>query len=226
MWKRSIGTMAVALLCAGAVLAQDQPQNQTKNRNRQDQTQGETRNRQDQTQGETKSRDSQDDTRSTDRQQRARTILNRAYLGVWMETAPDENGALVRQVRSDSPAAKAGLMPGDIVTKLDNRDVNDPKDISDAVAGKKAGDKLDIHVERNGKQMTLHALLEQRPRGFGAQRTPIYGGPAEGTAGGANDQIQQLERRIRQLERRVRELEARQGGGGGNPRTGTEQPKK
>ena len=62
-------------------------------------------------------------------------------------------GALVSAVTANSPAAKAGLQQGDIVTKFDGQAINDSDDLVAAVQSHKVGDQVraDVHPKRRGK---------------------------------------------------------------------------
>ena len=67
--------------------------------------------------------------------------VRRAYIGVSGQTAPiprrhavvagvdNTMGALLAQIEADSPAAKAGLLPGDVVIKLDGVEINGVDDL-------------------------------------------------------------------------------------------------
>jgi len=95
----------------------------------------------------------------------------RPYLGVAI--TPAENGVAVREVTPDSPAAKAGLKSGDQIRKVDDTDVKDPDSFLQMVAGKKPGDKLNLHLTRDGQEQTITVTLGERPA---SPRTPL-GGP-------------------------------------------------
>lgn len=62
---------------------------------------------------------------------------------------PDESGALVRGVEPGSPAAKAGLLPGDIIRKLDGQTMKSNEDVVKFVGRQKVGVTLRIEVLRN-----------------------------------------------------------------------------
>ncbi|MGA8153454.1 MAG: Do family serine endopeptidase [Terriglobales bacterium] len=72
----------------------------------------------------------------------------------------DANGALVTQVEPSSPAAKAGLKIGDVITELDGRKVTDASDLQMAVGLKTPGTTIKLGVLRDGKDMTLPVTLE------------------------------------------------------------------
>ena len=66
-----------------------------------------------------------------------------------------DEGALVADVSTDSPAEMAGLKAGDVVTAFGGKDIKDPKALSRAVADLAPGTKSSISVWRNGKQKDL-----------------------------------------------------------------------
>lgn len=93
------------------------------------------------------------------------------YLGITIQTiSPDiaralhmdpekPLGLLVNEVSEDSPAAKAGIQPGDVITEADGRTVLVPHDISQFVVTAKVGDKLHLTLDRNGKTRKLEAVV-------------------------------------------------------------------
>ncbi len=64
-------------------------------------------------------------------------------------------GALVRSVESGGPAEKAGVEPGDVITKVDGRTVERSGDLPRIVGGTKPGTKSTIQVFRNGNYRDL-----------------------------------------------------------------------
>jgi serine protease Do len=74
---------------------------------------------------------------------------NDAFLGVVTEEA--EQGAKVNQVSDESPAAKAGLKEGDIITKVNDIKIDGPASLYDAIGKSKPEDKVTISYIRNGK---------------------------------------------------------------------------
>jgi putative serine protease PepD len=91
--------------------------------------------------------------------------ITRAYLG--LETAPASSGANVgaevRRVVPGGPGNQAGLRVGDVILRLDGKDVNEPSDVSAAIAPKRPGDVVEIQVERNGRLLKPKATLGKRP---------------------------------------------------------------
>ena len=82
---------------------------------------------------------------------------NEAFLGVVTEET--EQGAKVNQVSDESPAAKAGLKEGDIITKVNDIKIDGPASLYDAIGKSKPEDKVTISYIRNGKINTLVASL-------------------------------------------------------------------
>lgn len=97
--------------------------------------------------------------------------FNRAYLGVSYRVINEElakendvvKGAFIQSVISDSPAEKAGLTQGDIVTKIDGKTLSDEFQISNAVSQKKVGDKMALEVWKDGQIRSVTATLELAP---------------------------------------------------------------
>ncbi|MGE5232881.1 MAG: PDZ domain-containing protein [Acidobacteriota bacterium] len=100
--------------------------------------------------------------------------LGRGYLGVGLLDltrelrahfgVPADAGVMVSSVDKDSPAAKAGLEAGDIVTAVDGKPVRDSWGIGRAVRGKKTGDKIEIDVWHNGHTGRVTATAAERDR--------------------------------------------------------------
>ncbi|HJV30496.1 MAG TPA: trypsin-like peptidase domain-containing protein [Gaiellaceae bacterium] len=86
--------------------------------------------------------------------------IERAFLGVQLAEADD--GAQVAAVTSGSPADRAGLKQGDLITEVDGEQVS-ADDLRRAVAGHKPGDKVELTVRRDGGTQTVTATLGKRP---------------------------------------------------------------
>ncbi len=72
-------------------------------------------------------------------------------------------GALVASVTPDSPAQKAGLTPGDVITEADGRKIETVHDLPRLVAAQPIGSKLDLTVLRGGKEQKLEATIAEMP---------------------------------------------------------------
>jgi serine protease Do len=72
---------------------------------------------------------------------------------------PEAKGALVSQVRRNSPASEAGIKVGDVVVGYDGKQVEDTRQLRNFVAATKPGSRATIEVIRNGKHETLTATI-------------------------------------------------------------------
>ena len=89
--------------------------------------------------------------------------IKRAYLGV--STGPDstDDGAVVMSITQDGPAAGSGLRTGDRITKVGDRAVSEPDDLSSAVLEFKPGQRIKLTVVRGGDERTIDVQLGTRP---------------------------------------------------------------
>jgi S1-C subfamily serine protease len=95
--------------------------------------------------------------------------VRRAKLGVTVQgITPDlatslglssTRGALVSGVEESSPAAKAGLRQGDVITSYNGRNVEDSNQLRNSVASTKPGASVSLQVLRNGRTETLQATV-------------------------------------------------------------------
>jgi len=91
--------------------------------------------------------------------------VTRGMLGVMIQEVTPElakelglseaKGALVSQVNADSPAAKAGVKPGDVIVRYDGREVESTTHLRNMVAATAPGTEAKLVVIRNGKEETL-----------------------------------------------------------------------
>lgn len=84
---------------------------------------------------------------------------NRAMLGVTTEKA--DEGTEVQSVTKESGAEKAGLKEGDIITKVDDKKIEDPDDLSAAIKTHKPGDKVSVTYLRDKKEQKATAELSK-----------------------------------------------------------------
>ena len=82
------------------------------------------------------------------------------FLGV--STEKDDAGAKIESVTKGSAAEKAGLEKGDIITKIDDKKIEGPSDLSEIISAKKPKDEVKINFKRNGKDKTIKASLQER----------------------------------------------------------------
>jgi serine protease Do len=104
---------------------------------------------------------------------------NEAFLGVVTEET--EQGAKVNQVTDESPAAKAGLKEGDIITKVNDIKIDGPASLYDAIGKSKPEDKVTISYIRNGKissQVVGLAKNKNTMQYYNFSRPEGQGGPS------------------------------------------------
>ncbi len=97
--------------------------------------------------------------------------ISRPYLGVrYRFIAKDlallnevPQGAYVQEVVASGPAEKAGIKPGDIITKVNGQTVDSENKISDVIKTASIGGKVDLDIYRDGKTLKVSATLEELP---------------------------------------------------------------
>lgn len=87
------------------------------------------------------------------------TDTKRAMLGV--TTDGDEKGARVTDVTDESAAEKIGLKEDDIITKIDDKEIKNPDDLSAAISKHKPGDKVTVQWLRDKKEQKATAELSK-----------------------------------------------------------------
>jgi S1-C subfamily serine protease len=87
-----------------------------------------------------------------------------AFFGDVIEDLQDE-GVPVEQVWRDTPAAAAGMQPGDLIVKVDGIRVRDEHDIYRIIFNHSVGEELNFTTTRDGgKRIEFNLLLEEFPR--------------------------------------------------------------
>ena len=72
-----------------------------------------------------------------------------------------KQGVLITEVIEDSPAEKAGMKAGDVVIRFGDEKIKDNEDLVDAVHDGKPGDRVEITIIRDKKEMKVQAELER-----------------------------------------------------------------
>ena len=85
---------------------------------------------------------------------------SRPFLGV--TTEKNDNGAKINEVAKGSPAEKAGLKEGDIITKIGNKKIADPANLMDVIRSYKPKDQVEVYYQRNGNTNDTKAILADR----------------------------------------------------------------
>ena len=72
-------------------------------------------------------------------------------------------GVLVLEVRSGSPAASAGIRPGDVLIRAADRPLETVEDFLGVMRDRDPGDSLQVTLARGGDEQTVTVRLGQRP---------------------------------------------------------------
>ncbi len=86
----------------------------------------------------------------------------RVTLGVVPDYSEDVQGMKVGDVRSGTPAEKAGIKPGDIIVKMGDKEIKNIYDYTYALGDYNPGDEVEIVVLRNGEKISLKVKFEER----------------------------------------------------------------
>jgi serine protease Do len=89
--------------------------------------------------------------------------LEAGLIGVAPDPRPRDDGVLVRAVAPNSPAAKAGLKPGDLVEKVNGEPVTSLSDIKVALNRDFAGDTITVTWRREDQPRNAELTLETGP---------------------------------------------------------------
>jgi serine protease Do len=111
--------------------------------------------------------------------------VSRGWLGVQIQQVTPEiakslglskgEGALVADVTTGGPAAKAGFKQGDVILAFDGHKIDKVRDLPIVVAESAIGHKADVKIWRSGKEATLHpdiAAMPDNPQIAQAHRAP------------------------------------------------------
>jgi serine protease Do len=114
-------------------------------------------------------------------------VVQRGYLGVQVRdlapevaqrlNVPGGAGVVIGDVNDNTPAAKAKLKPGDIITALAGKPVKDGKALQEVVLSLPINKPAEVSIVRDGQAIQVSVLIEEQPQDFGytrlsPQRTP------------------------------------------------------
>lgn len=124
--------------------------------------------------------------------------IERGYLGVSLQALnkeirdsidfKDPNGAYVRAIVRGSPAQKAGILPGDVITKIENIPVKDEKTALQQVANLKPSKNCSVEIFRRGEYLTFTVSLGERKQPKDMQEKPKKKKQQEEEAPAAEDE--------------------------------------
>ncbi|MEO1483605.1 MAG: DegQ family serine endoprotease [Myxococcota bacterium] len=108
--------------------------------------------------------------------------VSRGFLGISIQNVDrnlaeamgldDTRGVLVGGVNSDSPAEQGGLEAGDVILKVNDKEVTNTGELRNAIALAGAGNSVQLEVVRESKRKTLTVELGEKP-GSGSPRAEV-----------------------------------------------------
>lgn len=139
--------------------------------------------------------------------------VQRGRLGVYIQEVSPElapsfgldkpRGALVAQIEPNSAAARAGLKTGDIVLKVDGKEINESGELPRIVGERAPGSKIRLDIWRDGKSREVTAVLDELA--------------AEESAPGRNEQGKNTRGKVDKLGLNLRALTSREAAHLGEP---------
>jgi serine protease Do len=119
----------------------------------------------------------------------------RGYLGIQTralqsdDTSSDTDGVTVAEVMPGSPAAQAGVQPGDVIRKFDGRDVKNFPALRTFVAQTQLNKQVELEIMRNGKPLKVMTQIKEQPIDYQSARVSPKRGPSQPQPPGqSNDQ--------------------------------------
>lgn len=98
--------------------------------------------------------------------------VTRGYIGVMVQEVDDNmaralglnkpQGVIIQEVLKDGAAASADIKAGDVILKIDGREVNQPNELQTYVASKSAGDQVTVELFRDGSIIERKVTLKAR----------------------------------------------------------------
>ncbi len=112
-------------------------------------------------------------------------VVRRAYLGVAIDEVTPElagqlgvpagEGVLINEVFPDTPAAEAGLEPGDVIVSFAGQRVTEPRELQEVVERLPLDTSQEMQIVRDGEPRTLEVVVRSLPEDFGRRLPPSPG---------------------------------------------------
>jgi serine protease Do len=101
-------------------------------------------------------------------------MVNRGWIGVQVQPVTDDiaeslglkknEGALVAEPQAGSPAAKAGIVAGDVITAVNGHAVKDARDLAKQIAAMASGSSVKLTLWRKGEEKSMTVTLGELPK--------------------------------------------------------------
>ena len=124
-------------------------------------------------------------------QLREHGTVTRGWIGVQIQPVTKDiaeslglkkaQGALVAEPQANSPAVKAGIEAGDVITAVNGKDVKGPRDLAKEIGAMSPGTKVRLAILHKGSEKTITLALGQMPKEQEASTTPSNKNGEQGT---------------------------------------------
>jgi len=114
-------------------------------------------------------------------------MVNRGWIGVQIQPVTADiaeslgmkgtGGALVTEPQADSPAAQAGVLPGDVISAVNGNTVKDARDLAKQIGAMDSGSSVKLTVWRKGEEKNISLTLGELPKEREARATMPNSGP-------------------------------------------------
>ncbi len=141
---------------------------------------------------------------------------HRAWLGVMLAPAENDEGVQIDQVMRGSPAEKADLRSGDVIVKRGDQAIDDMRSFAENIEDMQPGSELQLTVKRDGNPMQIKVTvgdIDEAPMRFWrqAQGSMQSMGGRSSNGSDSNDSSSMLEDALDELRQRIRQLEQKLG---------------
>ncbi len=119
--------------------------------------------------------------------------VSRGWIGVQIQPVTSDiadslglkkaEGALVAEPQANSPAAKAGIESGDVITKVNGETVKDARELARTIGGLSPGTAVKLNVLHKGEDKTVNLTLGQLPNSLEAKADTDNGDKGNSTRG-------------------------------------------
>jgi serine protease Do len=120
---------------------------------------------------------------------------SRGYLGVGLQALdedlapsvglPKDTAEIVRSVVPNGPAARAGIVPGDIITRVGGKQVSPDQTVSYLIANSPVGSRVPLEIIRGGNRATVYVVVGERPTEEALAKLSGVDNGTSGTTGGS-----------------------------------------
>ena len=86
----------------------------------------------------------------------------RPKIGLQIQDVEEGTGVTVKDVDEDTPASKAGLKEGDVITQVNGKDIAGVDELREQIKELKEGDKVTLSYKRNGTSQTAEVKIPKR----------------------------------------------------------------